>query len=64
MIKISGFYTWGFNDVVCTPTSMYSAYNIITAPKELHLFLETGYWTYPEEIEAVNNWLVRQLKGQ
>jgi len=61
-ITIPGFYTWGYNDVVCTPTSMYSAYNIITAPKELHLFLETGHWTFPEELESVNNWLIKQLK--
>lgn len=63
-ITIPGIYTWGYNDVVCTPTSMYSAYNIITAPKELQLFLETGHWTYPEEVEAVNKWLIKQLKGQ
>ena len=36
MIKIPGFYTWGFNDVTCPPTSMYSAYNVINAPKELY----------------------------
>jgi cephalosporin-C deacetylase-like acetyl esterase len=61
-ITIPGFYTWGYNDVVCTPTSMYSAYNIITAIKELHPFLETGHWTFPEETESVNNWLIKQLK--
>lgn len=63
-INIPGSYTWGYNDVVCTPTSMYSAYNVITAPKELHLYPETGHWTFPEEIEEVNNWLLKQLKGQ
>jgi len=63
-ITIPGIYTWGYNDVVCTPTSMYSAYNVITAPKELQLFLETGHWTFPEEIEAVNKWLINLLKGQ
>jgi cephalosporin-C deacetylase len=61
-ITIPGFYSWGYNDVICTPTSMYSAYNVITAPKELHLYLETGHWTYPEELEAVNMWLLKQLK--
>jgi|WetSurMetagenome_2_1015567.scaffolds.fasta_scaffold00166_6 cephalosporin-C deacetylase len=63
-LTISGFYCWGYNDVVCTPTSMYSAFNVISAPKELHLFLETGHWTFPEETEAVNVWLIKQLKGQ
>lgn len=62
-ITIPGFYSWGYNDVVCTPTSMYAAYNSITATKELHIYQETGHWTYPEEQEAVYNWLIKQLKA-
>ena len=63
-ITIPGYYSWGYNDVVCHPTCMYAAYNIITAPKELHIFQETGHWTFPEEIENVNKWLIKQIKGQ
>lgn len=63
-INVPGYYTWGYNDLTCPPTSMYSAYNMITAPKELHLFLETGHWTFPEQNEALNNWLVKKLKGE
>ena len=60
-VVVPGYYTWGFNDLTCPPTSMYSAYNVITAPKELHLFLETGHWTFPEQGEMLNNWLVKKL---
>lgn len=63
-VKAPGFYTWGFNDLTCPPTSMYSAYNVITAPKELVLFQETGHWTFPEQSEIVNNWLLKKLKGE
>jgi cephalosporin-C deacetylase len=63
-VTIPGFYTWGFNDLTCPPTSMYSAYNVITAQKELNIFQETGHWTFPEQNEAVNNWLIKQIKGQ
>ena len=63
-ITIPGYYTWGFNDITCPPTSMYSAYNVITAPKELQIFQETGHWTFPEQTETLNNWLIKQLKGQ
>jgi cephalosporin-C deacetylase len=63
-VTIPGFYTWGYNDITCPPTSMYSAYNVITAPKELQIFLETGHWTFPEENDAVSNWLIKQVKGQ
>jgi cephalosporin-C deacetylase-like acetyl esterase len=60
-ITIPGYLSWGYNDITCPPTSMYSAYNVITAPKELHLFLETGHWTFPEETEALNKWLINKL---
>jgi cephalosporin-C deacetylase len=61
-IKAPGLYTWGFNDETCPPTSMYSAYNVITAPKELMLALETGHNQVPEQTERVNDWLVNRLK--
>ncbi len=61
-LTIPGWYTWGFNDNVCPPTSMYAAYNIITAPKELHKFLETAHWSYPEQWEEANKWLYKKLK--
>ena len=62
-VKAPGLYTWGFNDETCPPTSMYSAYNVITAKKELMLALETGHNQVPEQTERVNNWLVNFVKG-
>jgi cephalosporin-C deacetylase-like acetyl esterase len=63
-VKVPGLYTWGYNDLTCPPTSMYSAYNVITAPKELRIFQETGHWTFPEQNEIMNNWLVSKLTGK
>ncbi|MES1197748.1 MAG: acetylxylan esterase [Chitinophagaceae bacterium] len=62
LLKVPGMYSWGFNDETCPPTSMYAAYNVISAPKELFLALETGHWTYPEQTERLINWLVSKLK--
>ncbi|MBC8153108.1 MAG: acetylxylan esterase [Bacteroidetes bacterium] len=61
LVKVPGRYTWGFNDEVCPPTSMYSAYNVITAAKTLELFQDAGHWIYPEQTERMNTWLVEQL---
>jgi cephalosporin-C deacetylase len=61
-VKVPGMYTWGFNDDVCPPTSMYAAYNVIPAKKDLYLALETGHWTFPEQTLMMNNWLAEQLK--
>lgn len=62
-VKVPGYYSWGFNDETCPPTSMYAAYNVITAPKTLYLAQETGHWTYPEQTERVSNWLLEQMGG-
>nr|WP_298651599.1 acetylxylan esterase [uncultured Proteiniphilum sp.] len=60
-VKVPGWYSWGYNDNVCPPTSMHAAYNVIPAPKELHLFPETQHWTFPEQQEQKNNWLFKKL---
>jgi cephalosporin-C deacetylase len=62
-IKVPGFYTWGFNDETCPPTSMYAAYNLIAAPKKLLLALETGHNNIPEQVAQVDAWLEGFLKG-
>jgi len=63
-ISIPGYYSWGYNDLICPPTSTYSAYNVIKAPKELQIFQETGHWTYSEQTEMFDGWLIKQLKGK
>lgn len=61
LIKVPGYYSWGFNDEVCPPTSMHAAYNVINAPKDLFIAEETGHWTYPEQNEKANQWLQDKL---
>ena len=61
LLKVPGMYSWGFNDETCPPTSMYAAYNVIPAAKSLYLALETGHWTFPEQTEKLNNWLLEKL---
>lgn len=61
-VKVPGWYSWGYNDNVCPPTSMYAAYNLIKAKKELHVFQETQHWTFPEQQELKNEWLLEKLK--
>lgn len=61
-LTVPGWYSWGYNDNVCPPTSTYAAYNSITAPKELHVFQETAHWTFPEQQEDAKTWLYEKLK--
>jgi cephalosporin-C deacetylase len=61
-VKVPGWYSWGYNDNVCPPTSMYSAYNVLGSEKELHVFQETQHWAFPEQYELRDKWLFDKLK--
>lgn len=61
IIKASGYYSWGFNDPTCPPTSLYSAYNVINAPKQLFVAQDTGHWRTKEQDIITLNWLYNQL---
>ncbi|GMQ31315.1 acetylxylan esterase [Algoriphagus confluentis] len=61
ILKTPGFYSWGYNDDTCPPTSYYSAYNQIKAPKEVFVIPETGHWTFPEQGVKADNWLFEKL---
>jgi len=63
-LRVPGWYSWGYNDPVCPPTTTFAVYNSISAPKELHLFEETGHWTYPEQWEMANTWITLKLNRQ
>ena len=63
LVRVPGTYAWGYNDETCPPTSMYAAYNTLSSPKSLSLYLDTGHWQYAEEREWMNNWLLEHLKG-
>jgi cephalosporin-C deacetylase-like acetyl esterase len=61
-VNVPGFYSWGYNDETCPPTSLYSAFNVIPGNKSLFLAHETGHWTYPEQIERGYRWLDTYFK--
>lgn len=42
------FYSFGYNDETCSPTSTYAAYNAITAPKTLDTTPTSGHWRFME----------------
>ena len=60
-IKVSGFYSFGYNDMVCPPTTVYSAVNVITAPKEVLISEETEHYAYPEQRAESWRWVKNLL---
>ncbi len=60
-LKVPGFYSWGYNDEVCPPTSMFAAYNIITAPRQLLIAPQQGHSTVASQNSRINAWVAEQL---
>lgn len=61
ILKVPGYFTWGFNDTACWPTTMFSAYNAIRSEKTLRVYTETAHWHFPEQNAAFENWTLEQL---
>lgn len=61
-VRVPGYYSLGYNDVTCPPTSMFAAYNSIEAPKELFVIEELGHFMYPEQWARIWNWIDGRLK--
>ena len=64
LIRVPGFFSWGYNDLSCPITSMYSAYNVVTAPKELVLELRTGHRRSERQTRLADAWMLRQFFGE
>jgi cephalosporin-C deacetylase-like acetyl esterase len=60
-IKAPGHYGWGYNDMFCPPTSIFSAYNMIRASKTLFLVKEMMHLKSPRLMLAETIWLHRQV---
>lgn len=56
-IKVPGFYSCGYNDMVCPPTTTFSAFNSIKAPKELCIMENTAHYAYPEQWSEAWKWV-------
>jgi cephalosporin-C deacetylase-like acetyl esterase len=62
-LKAESHFSWGFNDETCPPTSVFSAYNVITAPKAWMLALTTGHNTTIEQSLRLEAWMDEALKS-
>ena len=61
-IIVPGWFSFGYNDDVVPPTSMWATYNTVTAPKTLSLYQQTGHYWYQEQWDEWCEWLLKELK--
>ncbi|NGM63297.1 acetylxylan esterase [Sphingobacterium sp. SGG-5] len=63
-LRVPGFFSWGFNDRVTPPTSIYAAYNTIQSPKQVSIIRDGEHKIYPEQKKVTYAWLIEKLKQQ
>lgn len=59
-----GFYSLGFNDQVCSPSSMFSAINNIKSEKEVLVNPIAGHWHFDESQEKALRWMQEKCGTQ
>ena len=62
-IRVPGFYSWGYNDNVVPPTSVFAAVNSIKAPKTVVITPISGHWRFAETNQESFDWINKQLKN-
>lgn len=61
LINVPGFYSFGYNDETCPPTSTYAAFNSISAPKTFFIAKETGHFTTAEQRSKQIEFVLKSL---
>jgi cephalosporin-C deacetylase len=61
-LTVPGFYSWGYNDNTCPPTSVYAVVNSIKAPKTISLSPIAGHWRFEETNQESIKWLKQQVE--
>lgn len=61
-LTVPGFYATGYNDMVTPPTSVFAAYNAITAPKELLVAPDQPHTASAAQLERREAWVLAQSR--
>ena len=60
VLKVPGYYAFGFNDDTCSPTSIYSMLNEIKAPKTVHCTYTNAHFNFNETEALAAEWILKQ----
>lgn len=61
-LTIPGFYSYGYNDETCSPTSVTAILNEISAPKLIDITPTSGHWRFATSNEASIKWMEERYK--
>lgn len=60
-LKCPVFFSFGYNDDTCSPTSTYGTFNEIKSQKTLSVTPTSGHWRFPETNDEAMEWMKRQI---
>jgi cephalosporin-C deacetylase-like acetyl esterase len=61
LITVPGFYSFGYNDETCPPTSMYASFNSISTSKSFFIVKETGHTTNVDQRNKETEFILKSL---
>lgn len=64
MLKAPGFYSFGYNDDTCSPSSVFSMLAEVTAPKTIEITPTSGHWRFAQTNERCMEWMLKQVIEQ
>ncbi len=62
ILKVPTFMSWGYSDDTCSPTSVWAAWNEITAPKACVITPSSGHWRFPTSHTKAKQWLQSHMR--
>jgi len=61
-LRVPTFMSWGYSDDTCSPTSVWAAWNAISAPKQCDITPSSGHWRFPSSQAKCLEWMRSHLK--
>ena len=61
-LKVPTFMSWGYSDDTCSPTSVWAAWNEITAPKQRDVTPTSGHWRFASSQAKCLEWMKSHMK--
>ena len=61
ILKVPTFMSWGYSDDTCSPTSVWAAWNVITAPKQCDITPSSGHWRFPSSQSKCLQWMKEHI---
>ena len=61
-LRVPTFMSWGYSDDTCSPTSVWAAWNAITAPKTCDITPTSAHWRFSSSQQKCLDWMKQHMR--